>query len=183
MTRLFVGSEGTLGFVTKAHLKLTRTAQNVKVAIAQFETIENAIQMAVNVIQSGHQLECMEFLDGLHREQAQKSALVGLRPSALLTPAVNPFPNCASRNRYSRGRYWHFPERTALHHYSPLYWLARVSDIYVYHLPGGATLNAFAIWPRRHETESSHHGRHQTEWTVSVGCSERPTSLGVIICQ
>lgn len=64
MTRLFVGSEGTLGFVTKAHLKLTRSPENVKVAIAQFETIEDAIQMAVNVIQSGHQLECMEFLDG-----------------------------------------------------------------------------------------------------------------------
>ena len=64
MTRLFVGSEGTLGFVTQAHLKLTRSAQNVKVGIAQFETIEDAIRMAVNVVQSGHQLECMEFLDG-----------------------------------------------------------------------------------------------------------------------
>lgn len=63
MTRLFVGSEGTLGFVTKAHLKLTRAPENVKVAIAQFESIEDAIKMAVSVIQSSHQLECMELLD------------------------------------------------------------------------------------------------------------------------
>lgn len=63
MTRLFVGSEGTLGFVTKAHLKLTKAPENVKVAVAQFESLEDAVRMAVNVLQSGHQLECMELLD------------------------------------------------------------------------------------------------------------------------
>ena len=64
MTRLFVGSEGTLGFVTKAHLKLTKSPENVKVAVTQFNSIEDAIRMAVSVLQSGHQLECMELLDG-----------------------------------------------------------------------------------------------------------------------
>ena len=63
MTRLFVGSEGTLGFVTKAHLKLTRAPENVKVAVSQFESIEDAVRMAVSVLQSAHQLECMELLD------------------------------------------------------------------------------------------------------------------------
>jgi D-lactate dehydrogenase (cytochrome) len=63
MTRLFVGSEGTLGFVTKAHLKLTRAPENVKVAVSQFESVEDAVRMAVSVLQSGHQLECMELLD------------------------------------------------------------------------------------------------------------------------
>lgn len=63
LTRLFTGSEGTLGFVTKAHLKLTRAPQNVRVAVTQFPTIGHAVKMATSIVQSGHQLEAMELLD------------------------------------------------------------------------------------------------------------------------
>nr|POE58968.1 d-lactate dehydrogenase [cytochrome], mitochondrial [Quercus suber] len=65
LTRLFTGSEGTLGFITKAHLKLTRKPENVRVAVAQFPTINQAVKMAVHIFQSGHQLEAMELLDDL----------------------------------------------------------------------------------------------------------------------
>lgn len=60
-TRLFTGSEGTLRFVTKAHLKLTRQPENVRVAVAQFPTIEHAVRLATRIV---HQLEAMELLDG-----------------------------------------------------------------------------------------------------------------------
>lgn len=63
LTRLFTGSEGTLGFVTKAHLKLTRSPENVRVAVVQFPSIDQAVRMATTVVQSGHQLEAMELLD------------------------------------------------------------------------------------------------------------------------
>lgn len=63
LTRLFTGSEGTLGFVTKAHLKITTAPQNIRVAVAQFPTIDDAVKLSVTVLQSGHQLEAMELLD------------------------------------------------------------------------------------------------------------------------
>ncbi|KAF2160382.1 hypothetical protein M409DRAFT_70533 [Zasmidium cellare ATCC 36951] len=63
LTRLFTGSEGTLGFVTKAHLKLTRQPENVRVAVAQFPSIDHAVRLAARIVQTGHQLEAMELLD------------------------------------------------------------------------------------------------------------------------
>lgn len=63
MTRLFVGSEGTLGFVTEVSLKLTKAPQNVTVAVAQFSSIRDTVSVAVSILQSGHQLEAMEMLD------------------------------------------------------------------------------------------------------------------------
>jgi D-lactate dehydrogenase (cytochrome) len=65
LTRLFTGSEGTLGLVTKANLKLTKKPENVRVGVAQFPTIGNAVKMAMHVVQSGHQLEAMELLDNV----------------------------------------------------------------------------------------------------------------------
>nr|POE79581.1 d-lactate dehydrogenase [cytochrome], mitochondrial [Quercus suber] len=65
LTRLFTGSEGTLGLITKAHLKLTKRPDNVRVAVAQFPTIGQAVKMATNILQSGLQLEAMELLDDL----------------------------------------------------------------------------------------------------------------------
>ncbi|KAF2482458.1 D-lactate dehydrogenase [Neohortaea acidophila] len=65
LTRLFTGSEGTLGFITEAHIKITRAPQNLRIAVAQFPTVGDAVKMAVKVLQSGHQLEAMELLDEL----------------------------------------------------------------------------------------------------------------------
>ena len=63
LTRLMVGSEGTLGIVTEATLKVTRTPENVKVAVAQFPSVHDAVKTAVKVVQGGYQLEAMELLD------------------------------------------------------------------------------------------------------------------------
>lgn len=65
LTRLFVGSEGTLGFVTEASLKLTAKQENIRVAVAQFPDIHSAIRTSVNVVRSGHPLAAMELLDDM----------------------------------------------------------------------------------------------------------------------
>jgi D-lactate dehydrogenase (cytochrome) len=65
LTRLIVGSEGTLGFVTEAHLKLAPAPQNIRVAVVQFPDIQDAIRTTVSIIQSDHQLAAMELLDPL----------------------------------------------------------------------------------------------------------------------
>jgi D-lactate dehydrogenase (cytochrome) len=63
LTRLFVGSEGTLGFITEASLKLTNRPENVRVAVAAFPSLRQASSMAVEIVQSGHPLAAMELLD------------------------------------------------------------------------------------------------------------------------
>ena len=49
--------------MTKAHLKLTRQPENVRVAVAQFPTIDHAVRLATRIVQGAHQLEAMELLD------------------------------------------------------------------------------------------------------------------------
>jgi len=63
LTRLFVGSEGTLGFVTEATLKVTLKPQNIRIAVASFPSIHAATTTTIQISASGHQLEAMELLD------------------------------------------------------------------------------------------------------------------------
>ena len=62
LTRIIVGSEGTLGFVTEAHLKLTSLPQNERVAVASFPNTQAAVDTAVKVVQNDLQLGAMELL-------------------------------------------------------------------------------------------------------------------------
>lgn len=62
LTRLMVGSEGTLGFVTEAHLKLTSKPENERVAVAAFPTTQKAVETAVKVVQADMPVAAMELL-------------------------------------------------------------------------------------------------------------------------
>ena len=64
LTKLFVGSEGTLGVVTKIILKLLPKPEAKKTMLVQFATIEGAAQAVAAVI--GHKIipTTLEFLDG-----------------------------------------------------------------------------------------------------------------------
>jgi D-lactate dehydrogenase (cytochrome) len=63
LTRLIVGSEGTLGLVTEASLRLTNKPENVQVAVAGFGSVHQAVDTVIKILQSGHQLAAMELLD------------------------------------------------------------------------------------------------------------------------
>lgn len=65
LTRLFVASEGTLGFVTEACLKVTLKPKNIRIAVASFPTIHKATGTTIQINNSGHQLEAMELLDDI----------------------------------------------------------------------------------------------------------------------
>ena len=73
MTRLFVGSEGTLGLVTEATLKLTNRPENVRVAVASFPTNQHAVDVAVKIVQKGLPLGALELLDGLSMKAINNS--------------------------------------------------------------------------------------------------------------
>ena len=63
LTGLFVGSEGTLGMVTEATLRLTPIPEQTRVAVFTFPTIRAAAATAEQVTRRGVHVQCMEILD------------------------------------------------------------------------------------------------------------------------
>jgi D-lactate dehydrogenase (cytochrome) len=65
LTRLFIGSEGTLGIITEVTVKLRRTPPSHQVAVAGFPTIKNAANLVRSIVQSGMILNRLELMDNL----------------------------------------------------------------------------------------------------------------------
>ncbi len=63
LTRLVVGSEGTLVVVTKAFLRITPLPENIVTMLAFFEDIDNLLNTVVELKKMKLQLYIMEFMD------------------------------------------------------------------------------------------------------------------------
>ncbi len=63
LTRLFVGSEGTLGIITQLTMRLHPRPEAVSVAVCQFPSIEGAVSTAIQTLQLGLPVARMELLD------------------------------------------------------------------------------------------------------------------------
>jgi D-lactate dehydrogenase (cytochrome) len=72
LTRLFVGSEGTLGVITELTLRLFGLPEAVSAAVCQFETMEGAVRTVMTTIQLGIPVARMELLDELQIEAVNK---------------------------------------------------------------------------------------------------------------
>lgn len=68
LTRLFVGSEGTLGFITEIQLRLWGLPEVVQAAVCQFPDVEAAVQVVIAALQMGVPLARIELLDAVQMQ-------------------------------------------------------------------------------------------------------------------
>ena len=65
LTRLFVGSEGTLGVITEIQLRLYGIPESITAAVCQFDSLAGAVATVIQTIQMGVPVARMELLDEL----------------------------------------------------------------------------------------------------------------------
>ncbi len=63
LTRLFVGSEGTLGIITEATMRLIPPPEDQRTLLAIYNTIDDATETVSRIISAGMQPAAMEFID------------------------------------------------------------------------------------------------------------------------
>jgi D-lactate dehydrogenase (cytochrome) len=84
LTRLMVGSEGTLGVITEVTLKLYPLPEAISAAICSFPTIEAAVRAVIQVIQLGVPIARCELIDANTVRMVNAHSKLGLREEHML---------------------------------------------------------------------------------------------------
>ncbi len=84
LTRLLVGSEGTLGVITEITLKLYPLPEAISAAICSFPSIEAAVRTVIQVIQLGVPIARCELIDHNSVRMVNAHSKLGLREENML---------------------------------------------------------------------------------------------------
>jgi len=85
LTRLFIGSEGTLGIITEIQLRLHGIPEATSAAICQFDSLEGAVAAVISIMQVGIPVARIELLDDVQMGACiAYSKLEGLKPAPTL---------------------------------------------------------------------------------------------------
>ena len=84
LTRLFVGSEGTLGVITEVTLRLYPLPEAVSAAVCFFPSIDAAVRTTIQVIQMGVPIARCELLDAHAIRAVNRHSQLGLREAPML---------------------------------------------------------------------------------------------------
>ena len=84
LTRLLVGSEGTLGVITEVTVKLYPLPEAISAAICSFPSIEAAVRSTIQIIQMGIPIARVELIDRHTVRMVNAYAKLGLREEPML---------------------------------------------------------------------------------------------------
>ncbi len=84
LTRLFVGSEGTLGVMTEITLKLYPLPEAVSAALCHFPSIDAAVRTTIQIIQMGVPIARCELLDANAIRAVNRHSHLSLREAPML---------------------------------------------------------------------------------------------------
>ncbi|WP_332814309.1 FAD-binding oxidoreductase [Ramlibacter sp.] len=84
LTRLLVGSEGTLGIITEVTLRLYPIPEAISAAVCSFPSIEAAVRTVIQVIQLGVPIARVELIDANTVRMVNKHSKLTLREEPML---------------------------------------------------------------------------------------------------
>jgi D-lactate dehydrogenase (cytochrome) len=85
LTRLFIGSEGTLGVITEITVRLHGLPEAISAAICAFDSMEGAVQTVITTIQLGIPVARIELLDEVQMDAVNRYSRLSypLKPTLL----------------------------------------------------------------------------------------------------
>lgn len=93
LTRLMVGSEGTLGIFTEITLRLFPLPEAVSAAVCSFPTLADAVHTVIQTIQMGVPIARVELVDGATVAMVNKHSNLTLREEPMLLMEFHGSPN------------------------------------------------------------------------------------------